>query len=110
MDIRRSDSFKSMGKKHTTPVNSLEADKARAALAALFGDAPPSSSSQPEGQTLDGTALANHKAAEANKVTAKIDALRRKREAREALLQAAAANGLTLDDLLDALEADGKAE
>ena len=81
----------------TTPINTPEAIQARAALAELFGDAPPAAPSVQETSVPVGEHGAQQ--VDASKMSAKIDTLRRKREARDALLQAAAARGISLDEL-----------
>jgi hypothetical protein len=86
-------------------INSAEVEQSRAALAALFGDAPPASTSASASTSSTAQAAATAAGTRAGKdkaggtVTAKIDTLRRKREAREALLAAAAAHGITLEEL-----------
>jgi len=83
----------------STPTNTPEAIQARAALAELFGDAPPSLPTVETVSNASGKEVVVHHQAETSKTSAKIDTLRRKREARDALLEAAAARGITLDEL-----------
>lgn len=75
-------------------------------MAELFGDAPPSLPSVESINGAAGKVPAAQGQADTSKTSAKIDSLRRKREAREALLEAAAARGISLDELREMI-ADG---
>jgi hypothetical protein len=79
----------------------MDAAQARLALAALFGDAPPSTTGQ--APSTAPTRGANAHSAATDAVTQRVERLRRKREAREEILRAAAASGLTLEELQQAL-------
>ncbi|WP_374357515.1 hypothetical protein [Chitinimonas sp.] len=87
-----------MSKKHSSE---MDAAQARAALAALFGDAAPKI--EPVVPAAEQNDVVAQKAAEADAVSMRVELLRRKRQAREEILKAAQASGLTLEELQRAL-------
>jgi hypothetical protein len=89
-----------MNKKHSS-TSELDAAQARAALAALFGDVAPKI--EPTVPAAEKNNVVAAKAAEADAVAMRVELLRRKREAREEILKAAEASGLSLEDLQQAL-------
>jgi hypothetical protein len=92
-----------MSKKRDTH-SEMDAAQARLALAALFGDAAPApaDSSHAGASARPATTLPQVP----DEVSLRVERLRRKREAREEILRAAAASGLTLEELQQALAAD----
>lgn len=83
---------------------SQDAAQSRAALEALFsnsGSATPSLSDPP---SLEGEVLVAKKAADAHAVSSRIDLLRRKREAMQAIQEAASNSGFSLEELREVAE------
>ncbi|SFZ77206.1 hypothetical protein [Chitinimonas taiwanensis] len=78
---------------------SHDAAQSRAALEALFSNSSSANPSPSSPASLEGEVLVAKKAADAHAVSSRIDLLRRKREAMQAIQEAASHTGFSLEEL-----------
>ncbi|MGQ5525003.1 hypothetical protein ACUHMQ_17325 [Chitinimonas sp. PSY-7] len=83
----------------TRPNRSQDAAQSRAALEALFSNSSSNAPSLANPPSLEGEVLVAKKAADAHAVSSRIDLLRRKREAMQAIQEAASNSGFSLEEL-----------